>query len=179
MKNLFYCKNIGWIIDWSDVIRFGVIRINVNRVRIFVIPNYRIFATNFFNFRIIFALIIFENVVASKVFNFTFFCSMQKRPAVCEIQCSADGLKYVAVACTVRLWESGHYGFLLVHSSVTINIPTGYGNTSTTIQTPEGVLVLITVSRSGCLVGFSDGCLNSRVNKIHCVSPEWVRDTYQ
>ena len=75
----------------------------MNQVGTVVIPNYKIFAPNSFDLKIISALIIFENVVASKVFNFTFFCSMQKRPAVCEIQCSADGLKYVAVACTVRL----------------------------------------------------------------------------
>ena len=61
--------------DWSDT---GVIWINMNRVRIFLIPVYnwvgtipiyKIFAPNFFNFRIIFALSIFENIVASKVFH--------------------------------------------------------------------------------------------------------------
>ena len=61
---LFYCTNIVWIMDWSDVcqigwndlVRVGVIQINVNRVRIFfipiynwvgVIPIYRMFAPNF------------------------------------------------------------------------------------------------------------------------------------
>ena len=74
-QNLFYCMNIVWIIDYFDVIQFGVIWIDVNRVGIFVIPNYRIFAPNFFNFKIIFALSILENGVAPKVFNFSFLMS--------------------------------------------------------------------------------------------------------
>ena len=34
------------------------------------------FAPNIFNFKIVFALSIFENVVASKVFILTFFCAI-------------------------------------------------------------------------------------------------------
>ena len=65
---LFYHMNIGWIMDWSDVcwlgfngfIQVGAILINVNRVGIFVIPSYRIFAPNVFNLKIISAVSIFE-----------------------------------------------------------------------------------------------------------------------
>ena len=159
MKNLFYCKNIGWIIDWSDVIRFGVIRVNVNRVRIFVIPNYRIFATNFFNFRIIFALIIFENVVASKVFTFTFCCAMPWIDPVGEIRSPDGGVKDVSFSGTVSLWDYGSDGSLWVHPSAVINIPprSYASNISTNIQTSEWELVSITLSLSSFLVGLDNG----------------------
>ena len=87
---LLYCTSIGWIMEWSDIcwivwnelILIGVIRINVNWFKIFVIPNYRIFAPKFFNFVIIFALSIFENFVASKVFAFRFHSVMPRRSPV-------------------------------------------------------------------------------------------------
>ena len=60
-----------------------------------------------------------------------------------------------------------------------INIPPVSENISTTIQTPDGGVVLINVSRSSCFVGFEDGWLNIGVCLIHCASPEWVCDTYQ
>ena len=53
-----------------------MIQINVNQVGICMIPIYRMFAPNIFNFKIVFALSIFENVVASKVFILTFFCAI-------------------------------------------------------------------------------------------------------
>ena len=89
-QSIFYWTSIGWIIDWYDVcqivrtelIQVGMIWIDVNRVRIFVIPNYRIFAPNFFNLKIIFTLSIFENVVVSKVFTFILFCSMLRSAPV-------------------------------------------------------------------------------------------------
>ena len=64
--------NISCIIDlynvcqigWNGLIQVSVFWINVNLVGIFVIKNDRIFATNFFNFRIIFALSIFEKFVS-------------------------------------------------------------------------------------------------------------------
>ena len=91
-KYFFYCMNIGWIVDWSDVcwigwnelIRIGVIMINVNRFGISVIPDYRIFAPNFFNFENIFALRIFENIPASKVFTFTLHCAMPWQASPCR-----------------------------------------------------------------------------------------------
>ena len=63
-KHLFYCTNIGLIVDWSDIFQIdcnrliwvGVIQINVNRVRIFVIPNYTFFCAQLFNYKVIFAL---------------------------------------------------------------------------------------------------------------------------
>ena len=74
---LFYCTNIVWIINWSDIcwigcyglIRFGVIWINMSQVGIYLILNHRIFAPNFFNFEINFALRIFEFFFAFKVFH--------------------------------------------------------------------------------------------------------------
>ena len=120
---IFYCKNISWIIYWSNLyqivwnefIQVGVIWINVNCFVIFVIPSYRIFARNFFNFKITFALSIFENVVASKVFNFTFCCAMSQQDPLGKIRHRADGVKDVTVACTVSIWDYGSNGYLWVH----------------------------------------------------------------
>ena len=58
-----------------------------------------------------------------------------------------DGVKYVVVACTVRIWDCGQNWSLWIYPSASINIPPGYGNISNTIQTPEGEVVIITVSR--------------------------------
>ena len=110
-KYLFYFTNNGWIIYWSDVcriiwnklIRVGVIRFNVNRVRIFVIPNYRIFVPNIFNFKIIFALSIFENVVASRFLTLNFCCVMPQQYHVGDIIRPVERVEYVSVAWDVRL----------------------------------------------------------------------------
>ena len=126
----------------------------------FFIPNYRIFALKFFNLKIIFALSIFENGIASKVFTFTFLCAMPWENPVRNIWRSAYGVEYVAVYCTVRLWDRGHNGSLWVHPSTVINIFTESGNISTTTQIPDRVLVPITVSRSCLLVVVYNGWLN-------------------
>ena len=184
---LLYFTSIGWIIDWSDVcwifwnvlIWVGVIWINVNRFGIFVIPNHRIFAHNFFNFKIIFALRNFGNFVASKVFTFNFYCAMPQQSPVGDIWSPSYRIEDVAVALTVRLWDRGNDMSLWVHPSSVINIAPIYGNISTNIQTPEEEVVPITVSRSGFLVGLDDGWLNIRIHPIFCVIPEWVCDIYQ
>ena len=55
----------------------------------------------------------------------------------------------------------------------------GSGNISTTIQTPEGGVVLITVYRSGRLFEVVDDWINNGVRSILCVSSEWVCNTYR
>ena len=131
---------MGWYgfcwIDWNGLIPVSVIWINVNRVGIFVIPNYIIFAPNIFNFNIIFALSILEFLVTSKVF--TFICAMPWRSPVGNIRLPSGGAKDVTVACNVRLWDRGHDGSLWVHPSAVINIPLGSGNISTIIQNSDG-----------------------------------------
>ena len=184
---LFYLMNFGWIMDWSDICRIvwdgliqvGVIWINVNRFGIFMIPNYRISAPNFFNFKIIFSLSISEIFVASRVLTLNFWCSMPRRYPVGNIRRPSEKFKYVAVACRVRLCNCGHNRSLWVYPSAVINILPEYGNISTTIQTPKGEIWPITVSWSGCLVGVDGGELTSGVLPICCVITEWVRDTYQ
>ena len=87
----------------------------------------------------------------------------------------------VTVACTVSIWYYGSDGSLWVHPSVVINFlprPSA-SNSSTTIQNPEGGVVPITVSPSGCLVGVGDIWLNSWAVPIRSVSPEGVRDFYE
>ena len=64
-------------IGWSELNWSRVIRINVNRFGIFVIPNYRFFSPNFFSLKIIFAISIFKDVVASKFFTFCFATPQQ------------------------------------------------------------------------------------------------------
>ena len=112
----------------------------MNRVGICVIPNNRIFASNYFNFKFIFALIIFEDDVASKVFSFVFCCAVPRRAPVGDIRFTADGVEDVAVACTVSLWDYGSGGSLWVHPSEVIHFPPGSSasNISTTVQTPDG-----------------------------------------
>ena len=156
-----------------------MIRIKMNQVRIFVIPNCRIFVPIFFKFKIIFALIIFENYVASRVFAFTFCCAMPQRSPVGDIQLNFDVVEYVEVAHTVIIWYCVHDGYLWIHPSAVINILPGYGNISTTIQTPDRGVFPINVSHFCCLVEVDYGWLNSKVCKIFCVGPEWVFDTYQ
>ena len=71
------------------MIRIGVIqviRVVIDVIWIKVIQDYRIFANNIFNFKIIITLSIFENSVVSRVFTFTLCCAMPWRSPVGEIQ---------------------------------------------------------------------------------------------
>ena len=155
-KNIFYCTDIGWIIDWSvvfqigwnELILVGVFQINVNRVGIFVIPNYRIFAPNLFNFKNIFSLNIFGNVVACKVFTLTFRCAMPWWSPIGKIRRPDDRVKDIAVDRNVNVWYYGSGESLRVHPSAFINIMPGSSasNISNTIKTTKGGVVSITVS---------------------------------
>ena len=178
-----YWLNCGLIrcfwIGWNGLVWIGMILINVNRVGIFVIPNFRIFAPKSLIFQIIFALRIFKMLVASKVFTFNFFCSMTRIAPSDESWSPSEKVEFVVVSCNVIPWDHGHDGSLWVHSSALINILPRSGNISTTIQNPEGGLVLITVSRSGWLVEVGYGWLISGVYPIFYMGPEWVRGTYQ
>ena len=119
-----------------------MIRFDVNQVGMFVIPNYRIFAPNFFNFKIIFAFSIFKNIVVSKVFNFNFCCAMPQRDTVSKIQLRAEEVEDSTAARIVSLWYYGSDGSLWVHSSAVINIMNGSSasNIDTTIQNIEVVV---------------------------------------
>ena len=158
LQYLFYCTNIVWIMDWSHVcqisgnglIWFSVIWINVNRVGIFLIPNYRNFVLNFFNFEIIFALIIFEKYVATKVFTFFFFCAMPRRSPAgkfwnpdywvedVEATLTGTGNMWAWYFC-VSWWVCSKF---FIRVSLEINT-----HFVTTFPTPKGEL-LITVSLS-------------------------------
>ena len=143
-----------------------------------MIPIYKRFAPNFFNFGIIFAFSLFETFVASKVFHrvftFTFHCDMQRQAPVGAIRRLDDQVEYDTVVHYVRLWDRGHDGSLWVHPSEVINIPPVYGNINTTIQTPDGEVFLFTLSLSGRFLEVYTFCLNSGFCPIFCVSPECV-----
>ena len=119
-----------------------MIWINVNRVRIFVIPNYRMFAPKVFNFENIFALSIFD-FFASKVFIFTFNCAMPRRVPICDILKPSDWVIYVTVDHygLGNLWAWASDGSQWVHSNFFIRVLPGI-NTHfvTNIFTQEGVL---------------------------------------
>ena len=104
---------------------------------------------------------------------------MPLRDPVGKIQSLDDRVKGVTVICSVRLWDRGHDGSMWVHPSVVINIPPVSWNINTTIQTPDGEVVPITVSRYVRLLEVDDGWLNSGARPILCVSPEWVHNTYR
>ena len=112
------------------------------------------FLPNFFNFKIIFALSILENIVASKFSTFTFFCDIPQHDPSGDIKRPADGVEDITVARTVSLWDYGSNGYLCVHPSAGINVPPGSSasNIINTIQNTIGVLVLITVCLSDHLV---------------------------
>ena len=97
---------------WINVIQ--VIRGNAYVIQINVIQDYRIFRPNWFNFKIILALIIFENIVASKVLTLDFLLDMPWKSPVGNIRSPADGVKDVSVASlpgpgtlpgTGNMWE--------------------------------------------------------------------------
>ena len=133
IKYLFYCTDIGWIMDWSNVcliglnvlIRVGVTWINVYQVRIFWIPNYTIVMPNFFKIKIIFALNNFDNFLASKVFILNFHCDMPCISPVDNIWWTSDQVKYVAVAQPDpdNLWEWDSDGSQWVYSNFFICVP--------------------------------------------------------
>ena len=99
---------------------------------------------------------------------------MSQRSTVVEIQRLADQVKDFVVVHSVRLWDISHDGSLWVHTSVVINIFPGYGNINTTIQTPYGEVVPVTMSWSSRFIEVDYGCLNIGIHMIHCVSPEYV-----
>ena len=143
-KYILYYTNIGWIIDWSNVclivwnglIWVIVIRINVNQLGIFVIPNYRILRPKF-QLQNYCCAQHFWNFFASNVFTCTFHCAMSWWSPVGNTQGPDDGVKGATVARIFRLWNRGHNGSLWIHPSVVINIPPGSGEISTTLQNPE------------------------------------------
>ena len=99
-------------------------------------------------------------------FNFNFNCSMRRRAPVCKIERLSDQVEDVSVAHPVRLWYLGHNWFLWVHTSAVINNLPIYGNINTTIQTVNGEVVLVTVSRSIHLLDVDDDWLNIKVCPI-------------
>ena len=94
---------------------------------------------------------------------------MPRQPPVGEILNLADEVKYVAV---VRLCDCGLDFLLSVHHSAVINILPGSGNINTTIKTPDGEVLLVTVSQSGHFLEENNYWLNSGVYPIHFISPE-------
>ena len=82
---------------------------------------------------------------------------MPRQDPVGEMKCLADRVKDVAIFFSDGLWDRGHDGSLWFHHIVIINIPPGSGNINTTIQNPDGEVVLVIVSRSGYLLDVEGG----------------------
>ena len=95
----------------------------------------------------------------------------QKYP-VGKIRSTSDQINDVAVIFSVRIWYCGHNGFLSVHHSAVIYIPPISGDINTTIQNPDGELVLVILLRSGFLLEVYDGWWTSGVRPIFYDSPD-------
>ena len=108
----------------------------------------------------------FRNFFAFTVFTLTFHFATPRQAPVGDIWRLYDTFKDVVVVISIRLWDCGHYGSLWVHTSAVINILPGYGNINATIQTLEGEVVSITLSRYICLPELEDVWLNSGVRQI-------------
>ena len=116
------------------------------------------FAPNFFNFKIILALSIFENDVAYKVFTFTFRCAMPRRALVDEIGCPPvkeyealdiswwDSIRTITAESnssttlqTGNTWDYASDGYQWVHKDGVLRIPPGINNhLIKTLTTPKG-----------------------------------------
>ena len=83
------------------------------------------FWTQLFNFKIILVLRILENVVASKVLNFTFCFTMPWSAPVGDIRRPYDRVEDVEAPLpgTGNLWDYASDGFRLIHTSTVICIP--------------------------------------------------------
>ena len=116
------------------------------------------FVPNFFNFKIILASSIFENAVASRVFNFTYFCTMPWWTFVGKIRRYPDG---VEATLPVNLWDYASGGSQLVHTDavITINPKSSSSHFSITLQTDKGYVLStksLYVNDRACLVGLND-----------------------
>ena len=165
-------------IFWNRLIWVSVVCIKVNWVGIFVIPNNNFFAPNFFSFKNIFALIIFELFLPLR-FSLSLFIWHATLSSCRKIQHPDSQVKDVAIVFSIRLCDHGNDWSLWVHPSAVMNIPTRSGNMNTTIKAPEGEAAPIIVSWSSCLLEVGGGCLNSGVRPIFYVSPEWVCNNHQ
>ena len=95
---------------------------------------------------------------------------MPSRSPVGDIWRTNYQVEYAAVDHYVRLWDRGHNGSLWFHPSSVINILPVSRNINTSIQTPDGEVVLVAVFMSGRLLKVYNGWLNNRVRPILCVS---------
>ena len=152
---------------------------DANQVGIFVIPNYRFLRPSFSTSKL-FLCSAFSKCcwVQGFHFNFSLHHDMTR-------YCRRDLTSWwrswnVTVACTVSIWYYGSDGSLWVHPREVINIPHGLPtlNISTALQTPEGGLVLITMSPYGCLAGVYNSWLNIWVVPTRSVNPEGVSNSF-
>ena len=99
---------------------------------------------------------------------------MTRQDPVGEIRSSAEQVKYVAVVCSVRLWDFVPDGYLWVCPSWGIdNLPRS-GNINTTIEAPNREVVPFNVSQFCRLLEVDGGWLKSGVRILCNVRPERV-----
>ena len=89
-----------------------------------------------------------------------------------KIRRLSDRVQNIAVVCSVILWHCGCDGFLWFHPSAVINILPGSGNINTTIQNPDGEVVLVLLSWYSHLLEVDYGWLTSGILTSYCFSPE-------
>ena len=129
--------------NWFGVNQAGVIWVGVIGLNM----NFRVFAPNLFNFKIILAPRVFEKAVAPSVFTYCF--TIPWRALVGDIQYPCDGFEDVESALTSTIWAVAYNGYRWVHTDTVITTPSDsyHSNFSTTIYNAKGD-VLITTSLS-------------------------------
>ena len=133
-------------IEWVDLIRCDLDQHESSRN--LCDSKLQNFCAQLFNFKIIFALSIFEKIVAIKIFTFTFHFSMPWQSPIGDIRRPYCGVKYVEATLPdpSNLWTWASDGSRWVHSNFFIHIsPKINTHFITTFLTPKGK-VPITVS---------------------------------
>ena len=130
-----------------------------------MIPNYSIFVTNVFNFKIICVLIILEFFFPSKVPTFNIRGAMPWRDPVGDIWRPYDTVKYFKASLTGpgNLWEWDSDGSQWVHSNFIICVaPEVKTHFVTNFSTPKGELPITVypyINGSARFVSMQDDCV--------------------
>ena len=143
-----------------------------------MILNFRFFAPNFFNFKIILGISVSENSFASRFFTLAYCCTMPRRNHVVETWFSH--VKEVEYTLSNNLWDYSYDGSWWVHPNVIITNPpkSSTFHFLTTLQTAEGgitITVSLSVNVSDCLVEVNYDWLTRFFVQMRSITPKGLR----
>ena len=143
----------------------------VDVIWIDMIMDFRMFAPNFFNFRITLAPRVFENYVASRVFNSTSCWTMTRLITGDKIQRYTDRVEEVEDPLPGNLWVYASGGSRWVHTNdnIAVLLVSDSSHFIIILQNSEGY-ALITVSLSANIISRLVG-VNERIF--------WTHSSYQ